>query len=104
MPSSPGSQRRAASQGRDRPLMGAEPALVPKARDGGMWGPGARVGSGSGAATHRLLEAVRQPAVPQDGEHRGRGVFQVLEGVHEDEVQHDVEEAHAHHLRGAAVL
>lgn len=90
-------------------LAGGEPRLgrCPRpGRESVGSGPrvGSSVGAGSAAATHRLLEAVRQPAVPQDGKHRGRRALQVLEGIHEDEVQHDVEEAHAYHLREAAAL
>lgn len=52
-----------------------------------------------GTVAHRFLEAVGQPAVPQDSEHRRWGVLQVLESIHEDEVQHNVKEAHACHLQ-----
>lgn len=51
--------------------------------------------------TNRFFKAVRQPAVPQHSDY-GRGrTFQVLERIHQDEVQHDVKEVHRDHLQGA---
>lgn len=49
--------------------------------------------------SYRLFEAVREPAVSQHSNHRGRRALQVLKGVHQDEVQHDVEKVHTHHLQ-----
>lgn len=48
--------------------------------------------------THRLLEAVGEPSVAQHSQHGGGRVLQILKSIHEDEVQHDIKETHAHHL------
>ena len=83
----------------------SEQGLAPKSKDNELQGQetSARVmcheHRRKGTVAHRFLETVGQPAVPQDSEHRRWGVLQVLEGIHEDEVQHDVEEAHACHLQ-----
>lgn len=54
--------------------------------------------------THRLLEAVGQPAVAQHSQHGGGRVLQVLKSIHEDEVQHNIKETHAHHLSGSGTV
>lgn len=48
--------------------------------------------------THRLLEAVGQPTVAQHSQHRGRWILQILKSIHEDKIQHNIKETHAHHL------
>lgn len=48
---------------------------------------------------NRFFKAVREPAIPQHSHHRGRRALQVFEGIHEDEVQHYVEEVHTNHLQ-----
>lgn len=53
---------------------------------------------------NRLFKAVGEPAVPQHGHHRRRGALEVFKGVHQDEVQHNVEEVHTHHLQGSEGL
>lgn len=48
---------------------------------------------------NRFFKAVGEPAVPQHGYHRGGRTLQVFKGVHQDKVQHYVEEVHTHHLQ-----
>ena len=42
--------------------------------------------------TYRFLETIAQPRIPCDSKHGARWLLQIVEGVHENEVEHNVVE------------